>query len=173
MKRKLFYICLILVLVTITLMPVPALAMESFSSAGTIDYISPGTVFPAGASGRWIVAERELTGVLSGDFNGPYTMTYKANVESLDTQAGNFHGTLIVNSYTLKVNGRSEPIEFVDWYAPGVPIYKLTIGGHWTCVEGTQGRGDFDGYAFFIPTREGHVGYILDSYFNMTGKWKP
>ena len=171
--KKIFYVSLILALAITTFMPVPAIAAEPFSADGTIDYISPGTVYPAGASGRWIVAERELLGTLSGDINGQYTITFKANIESINTQAGNFHGTLLVDTYSLKVNGRIDPLEFVEWYAPGVPIYKLTISGHWAFTNGTQGRGDFDGYASFIPTPEGHVGYVVDSSFTMDGHWKP
>lgn len=173
MKSRFCFISLILALVLTAFIPVPTLAAKPkpFAATGTIDYISSGTVFPAGASVRWVVAERELTGTLSGDLNGQFTMTYKANVESMDSQAGNFHGMLLVGPYILKINGSSEPLEFVGWYAPEVPIYKLIIGGHWTFTNGAHGQGNFDGYAIFIPTPEGHVGYILGSSFNLTGQW--
>ena len=39
--------------------------------------------------------------------------------------------------------------------------------------QGMADNGDFEGYVVFIPTPEGHVGYITESEFSMTGKWKP
>lgn len=182
MKRKLWYVSLALALVLTTFMPISALAAKPvpFDASGTITYISPGTVFPAGKSDRWVVVERELVGeFLSGDISGEFTMTYKANVESMQTQAGNFHGTLTVSerSYVLNVNGKSESLEVLQWmeYPPGsgnwVPVLmKLAINGHWTFTDGARGQGSFDGWAIFIPTPEGHVGTIVVSSFTMTGK---
>ncbi|MDD5287875.1 MAG: hypothetical protein PHY28_02015 [Dehalococcoidales bacterium] len=183
MKKRTLFISLILAIVLSTLMPATALAAKpaTFSANGMVSYISPGTVFPAGNSGRWVVAERELIGALAGDISGGFTMTYKANVESLETQAGNFHGTLIMDdgSYSFNVNGRSEPLQFVQWieFPPQsgnyVPLMLLTISGDWTLTEGAQGHGNFDAQVLFIPTLEGHVGYIVNSSFNMAGQWKP
>ena len=179
MKRKIALIILSLVLV-LGLMPAtvaaakapPAPKFVDFNAGGVISYITPGDVFPAGASGRYIVQERELGGALAGSINGAYSLTYKANVE-LATQAGNLHGTLQTGSYSLDVNGKIEPLEFVGWYAPGIPLYYLEINGQWTFVNGEQGNGDFTAGAVFIPTLDGHVGYIVQSGFVMTGKWAP
>ena len=174
MKRRLAFISLALALVLITLIPAAALAAKpaSFGAGGIVTYISPGTVFPAGESGRWVVVERELGGTfLSGNIGGAFTMTYKANVE-LSTQAGNLHGTLKSGPYVLKLNGKIQPLEMVP--TPfGIDLPKLTIKGHWTFANGVQGEGSFDTWVIFIPTPEGHVGSIVASGINLTGKWQP
>lgn len=166
---------MILAVMLVTLMPATALAAKptSFNASGTITYISPGTVFPAGKSDRWVVAERELTGSLSGDISGDFTMTYKANVESVQTQAGNLHGRLEVSPYVLEVNGELQPAEFVGWFAPGIPLYQGIFNGRWTFTQGARGNGDFDACVIFVPTPEGHVGYIVDGDFTMSGQWQP
>jgi hypothetical protein len=166
----------VIIAVVLTLLTaVPALAAKptAFNASGTISAISPGTVFPAGESDRWRVVERDITGTLSGDINGDFTMTYRANIESVETQAGNFHGTLDVDTYRFRVNGTSEPLEFIAWFAPGIPLYKSVIYGRWTFLEGANGTGDFNAYSIFIPTPDGHVAYIVNSAFIMTGQWQP
>jgi len=146
---------------------------QSLAATGTIDSISPGNVLPAGESGRWRVVERELDGELyEGDISGDFHMAYKANVE-LETQAGNLHGTLKIGEYVLKVNGKIEPLEFEGWLEPGIPLYKLTISGHWTFIEGATGQGTFDAWVIFIPTPEGHIYAITSSSFTLDGKWQP
>lgn len=174
MKRGLVFISLALALVLATLMPGTALAAKpaSFGASGIITYISPGTAVPAGESGRWVVVERELGGAfLSGDISGNFTMAYKANVE-LSTQAGNLHGTLETGSYILKMNGKIQPLEMVPTPL-GIDLPKLTINGRWTSIDGTQGQGNFEAWVIFIPTPEGHVGSIIASAFDLTGKWQP
>ena len=185
MKKRLFFISLVLALVMTTLMPVTVFAAKpaDFSASGTITGISPGDVFPAGESGRWVVAERELTGTFPDgeDISGDFTLTYKANVE-LATQAGNLHGELAMNdgSYVLKVNGKIEPLAFAGWYLPpgvdpnypnGIPLLQLTINGRWTFTDGARGQGDFSASATFVPTPDGHVAFIVASTFDLTGKW--
>ena len=174
MKRRLLFISLVLALLLTALMPSTALAAKpaSFGASGIITCISSGTVVPAGESGRWVVVERELGGTfLSGDISGDFTMSYKANVELL-TQAGNLNGTLEAGTYVLKVNGKLQPLEIVP--TPfGIDLPKLTINGHWTFTDGAQGQGDFEAWVIFIPTPEGHVGSIVASAFNLTGKWQP
>ena len=174
MKRRPLFISLVLALVLTTLMPAAVLAAKpaSFGAGGIITYISPGTVIPAGESGRWVVVERELSGTfLSGDISGNFIMAYKANVE-LSTQAGNLHGTIEIGPYVLKVNGKIQPLEMVPT-SFGLDLPKLTINGHWTFTDGTQGQGDFDAWVIFIPTPEGHVDSIVGSTINLTGKWQP
>jgi len=174
MKRRLLFISLTLALVLTTLMPSAAVAAKpaSFGASGIITYISPGTVFPAGESGRWVVVERELSGTfLSGDIDGDFTMTYKANVE-LSTQAGNLHGTLETGPYVLKLNGKIQPLEMVPTPL-GIELPKLTIYGRWTFTDGARGQGNFEAWVIFIPTPEGHVQSIVASALNLTGKWQP
>jgi len=174
MKKRLLFTSLALALVLTTLMPVAALAAKPvpFGASGIVIYLSPGAVFPAGESGRWVVAERELRGTfLSGDINGNFIMTYKANVE-LVSQAGNFHGTLEAGPHVLKLNGKIQPLEMVPTPL-GVDLPKLTINGNWTFNNGTQGGGTFDTWVIFIPTPDDHVSVIVASAINLNGKWQP
>jgi len=176
MRKRLLFISLVLALVLTTLVPAAALAAKPvpFIATGTISYISPGTVLPAGESGRYRVVERELGGTLSGDIGGEvgtdFTMTYKANVE-LATQAGNLHGTLEAGPYVAKVNGKIEPLEWLG--PPYASPALLTIEGHWTFINGARGQGDFEAWAIVILNELGHVVWIPDSSFTMTGKWQP
>ena len=111
---------------------------------------------------------------MSGDVNGSFLMTYKANIVSTETQAGNLHGTLEAGDYSFKVNGKIQPLEIVGIVeiAPGiyVPQLKLTINGHWS-LSGGPGQGDFNAWVIFLPDASGHVAAILASSFAMTGKW--
>ena len=198
MRKRLLFISLVLALVLTTLVPAAALAAKPvpFTATGTITYISPGDVMPAGESGRWRVIEREISGSLSEDIDGDFTMTYKANVE-LATQAGNLHGTLEAGPYVAKVNGKIQPLKAEpipeatilteDWYLPsppffipkgtplpaGFPMPKLIIKGHWTFIEGARGQGDFEAWAQLTTDIKGHVNAIYFSEFTMTGKWQP
>jgi len=172
MKKKLFFISLALaVLLAVFISPAMIAAKQApFSASGTISGISSGDVSPAGDSGRWVVAEREITGTLDGTISGEFIMTYKANVE-LQTQAGTLKGTLEVGSHILKVNGKVMPLEMVP--TPFGELPKLTIRGGWNMVKGQQGTGVFEAWVIFIPTPDGHVGHIVDSAINLTGKWQP
>ena len=181
MKKRLFFISLVLALVMTTLMPGAVLAAKpaDFSASGGISDIKPPTdIWQAGKSDRWVVVEREITGTLSGDINGDFTMTYRGNFD-LSTQAGTFHGTVESGSYVLKVNGRIEPLVFVGWYVEpcqeypeGIPYLELTIKGRWLLTEGAKGEGALDAWAIFIPDELGHVAFITNSHFELTGKWQ-
>jgi hypothetical protein len=87
------------------------------------------------------------------------------------TQAGNFEGTLKVESYDLKVHGKIAPLEMVP--TPfGFYLPKLSLSGRWNIVGGTPGSGTIEAWLIFVPTANGLVGTILFSSFNLTGKWK-
>jgi hypothetical protein len=178
-KKRLLFISLTLALVLTTLMPGVTLAAKpapvSFSTSGTISGISPGKVLPAGATGKWVVVERQIVGELSGDINGAFTMNYHAMVESIFTQAGDFHGWLTVgeDSYVLQVKGTIEPLEIVYYEPWATFLPKLTINGTWKLTQGEHGSGDFNAWVIFVPTPDGHVGFIPDSNFNLTGEWQP
>jgi len=173
MKNKLFFISFALAFLLAISIWATALAVKPipFSASGTISSISPGDVFPAGKSGRWVVADRKLTGTLSGDINGSFTATYRANVE-LETQAGTLYGTLEAGPYVLRVNGESRPLQMVPT-SFGFELPMLTIYGSWIIIDGAQGQGNFDAWVVFISTPEGHVDYILDSHIYLTGEWQP
>ncbi len=179
MKKRTLFISLLLVLILTVLTPATAVAVkpQPFYAAGTIvdieDTVIDDNVFEAGDSGRWRVVDREIAGVLSGDVNGEFILTYKANIESAMTQAGNLHGNLVVEGYNFKANGRIQPLEFVPvqlfngvYYLP-----KLTISGHWS-MKGAGQNGEFSGWVIFIPDAAGHVDTIVASSFVMEGEWK-
>jgi len=170
MKKRIIVFSLVLVLLIPLLVPTMALARNnhtSFQAEGVITDITPGTVFPLGKSGWWRVTEREVSGVLSGDLSGDFTLTYQGKFK-LDTQAGTFIGTMESGDSMLKVSGATEPLELVP--TPfGTLLPKLTIQGKWHSVEKAQGTGDFQAWVIFIPTEDGHVGSIIDSAFTMSG----
>ena len=178
-ERKVFLISLALYLSLILAAPVSTLAAKpvDFSASGTIYSISVGDVLPAGNSGRWVVQERELLGSISGDINGDFVLNYKANVD--ENQAGNLVGKLTVgqDSCIINVNGKSQPIDFVWFEAFNTFLPKLSINGHWTFIKGAQGKGDFEAWFVFIPQidEQGnvHIGQIVDSALELTGKWQP
>lgn len=187
MKRRLLLISLTLVLIVMALAPATAFAAkpQPFNAAGGVNYIGAtvigDNVFSAGNSGRWRVVGREIGGELSGDIDGSFLMTYKANIESTFTQAGNLHGTLLVDDYSFKVNGTIQPVEVIAWAVPyQIPaLLRITIDGHWAS-QGTSGNGDYHAVIVFEPdwkllqtTGEIHVGTIHTdmSPFTMTGKW--
>lgn len=148
-----------------------AAAPAPFSAGGVILGISDGAVKPAGASGRWVVAERELVGNFdTGDLSGGFTLTYKANVELL-TQAGALHGSVQLDSgEVLNLNGSIQPIEMVQMGPYWLP--KLSMTGHWNFTSGAQGQGTFAAWAIVIPDIYGHILYIPFSDFSLTGQWQ-
>ncbi len=177
MKKRLRFISLILALVMTTLMSGAVLAakpqLEDFDASGTITGITPGKVIEAGVTGKWVVVERELTGTLSGDIAGDFTMNYKAMIESILTQAGDLHGWLTVgeDSHVLKVKGEIKPLQWLG--EPFLSPARLEINGSWMLTQGDHGSGDFSAWVIFIPTPEGHVGFILASEFTLIGEWQP
>lgn len=177
------FIGLALALVLGVLIPGVVLAAkpDPFEATGTVTYLEAGDVFPAGDSGRWVVASRYLEGTFVDGIPGDFSMTYKANVTS--EQAGNLHGTLERGPYVLKVNGKSEPADVLDYVviSPGIVVptkLGLALSGRWTFIEGAQGNGGFDAYVVFTPwfDEEGnmHVGPVIpdESSFDLTGKWQ-
>jgi hypothetical protein len=48
----------------------------------------------------------------------------------------------------------------------------MMMEGHWNFKDGAKGVGDFDAWAIFIPTPDGHVAAIVASSFSMTGQWQ-
>ena len=191
MKRKILMVGLVLALALVLVAPAPVLAAKpaTFEAVCSISAIDEGNPFAAGQSGRWVVPERTIIGTVTGDIEGDFILTYRANVTA--DQEGNFHGEMAVtdadDSWTIKVNGKSEGTEFVGWseiptgnpQMPYLPILSITINGHWTFVDGACGNGTFnDAVIIFIgvPDAEGkiHIGPIVPgSAIVMTGKWKP
>ncbi len=179
MKKKTLLIGLASALILLLITPTLVLAKGpiDFNASGTILSLSTGDVVAAGSSGRWVVQERELLGNLNGDLNGNFTLTYKANVEG--NQAGNLAGKLTLNEtpYVISLNGKSHPIELVWLDALNTYLPRLSISGHWTFNKGAKGNGDFEAWFIFIPQVDDngnvHIGQILVSSIQLTGKYQP
>lgn len=158
-----------LVMIMAALMPSQVLAAKPvpFVATGNVWYITPGTVKPAGDSGRFVVIERDILGFMNAGIIGVYTFSYKANVELL-TQAGNLHGTLTVGGYVLNMSGKTQPLEYsgeADCPAVGSPVspcsvFTSTIDGHWNFLVGARGEGNFNSDVFLIIDWTGHVVWI-------------
>jgi len=151
-------------------MNVLAAPPEAFQADGEITGIDAGIVKAAGDSGRWVVSERHVSGTISGDLNGDFEFTYRANVAA--DQAGQLSGTMTVGEQNLELRGVSQPVTVVQ-VAPGVYLPRIAISGTWSFREG-RGSGDFDAWMVFVPVFDPdgnmHVGYIFASAFNLTGK---
>ncbi len=177
MKKRIFLVSLALVLALFLLAPAPALAAKpvEFNASGSIETISAGDVLPAGNSGRWVVHERELCGILSGDINDDFVLTYRANVD--ENQAGNLSGKLTIgqDACSMRLNGKSQPLELVWLETFNTYLPMLAIEGHWTFNQGARGNGDFAAWFIFIPQvdEQGnvHIGQIVGSALELTGKW--
>lgn len=196
MNKKILMVGLVLALTLVLVAPVPALAAKpvTFEANGIITEVSPGNIFAAGNSGRWVVDERQMFGTITGNVGGDFELTYTANVD-LETQAGSFHGTLEVGSLLFRVRGKSQLVEDSDpdpgpWVeiAPDVFVPTIirtleTIGG-WTLIQGAKGNGGYYGWATVLIASagplEGHILGVVSgddvpgaSGFTMTGQWHP
>ena len=180
MKIRVLLTSLFLALVLTAVTPIAALAAPpvNFSASGTITYISPSflsEIFPAGKSGRWVVHERELGGSICGDISGDFILAYRANVD--EKQAGSLTGTLTLDdsSCTMKVRGKSQPLEMVYFAALQNYLPKLTLSGSWTSIKGAVGNGNFNAWFIFVPEIDAngnvHIGPIVGSSFELNGKW--
>lgn len=175
MKKKFSILALLSLLLMAVVPSGTALAAKPvpFGAGGTIDSITPGDVDAAGASGRFVVKERSVSGLLlfgSPDLLGPYTLTFGTNVPLL-TQSGQIHGTLTVGDYEAKVRASSEigltPVPCAPGspgcvpVAPSAGFYPgLLISGTLTFTEGTQGHGELSGW--LIPAIDPLTGHIVD-----------
>ena len=177
MKTRSLFIGLMLALTLTFAMSTKVQASKpvEFNANGTIASISnppDAAVIPAGNSSRWVVLERDIDGSISGDINGDFILTYKANVNAL--QAGILHGMLNVGegSYAIEMNGKSQPIEIV-WYEPfQTYLPRINMSGHWNFISGARGQGEFNAWFIFIPTPDGHIALIVDSDITLTGTWQ-
>ena len=174
MKTRLTFGVILAILLS-SLLPGAALmakpATKPFNATGSVTYITPGTVYQAGATGKWVVLERTIGGNVAGSLNGPFTMTYNALIDSVYTQAGTLHGKMKAGENVLKVDANILPLTLVPYGPYTLPM--LTVTGTWQNLEGGQGSGTFNAWLVFIPTPDGHVGSILASSFDMTGNWRP
>jgi hypothetical protein len=176
--KKYLILGVVLAMVLTLILPSAALAAKpaDFYTAGTISGITPGTVLPVGNSGNWRVLEREITGtfddVAGNSMVGEFTLSYRGVFE-LTTQQGNFRGLLTSGDKSFNVNGKVAPFELVlvD-LDENVQVYlpKLSITGNWNYADGGKGNGIFEAWLIFVPTNEGHIGYITASSFIMKSK---
>ncbi len=174
--KKVLLVSLLLALVMSLLLPAAAMAASpasgTFGAQGYLTGIDTGNVKPLGNSGKWLVRDRTITGqFVGGDLGSTaFTLTYDGVFE-LTTQEGNLVGTLSTGNSALLVTGQVAPLSFVSAPVPGGYLPVLTITGHWVGISGVKANGSFQAYMVFVPTADGHVDYIIDSGFMMTGKY--
>jgi hypothetical protein len=174
--KKVLLVSLMLALIMALVLPTSVVAAKPavFNAEGKIIYISDGdensaeTVLPSGQSGNWRVMDRVIKGVFT---NGDsFTLVY-SGVFDLMTQSGNFHGRMVTEngSQIFEINGKVAPLDATEF-----PIMKLSISGHWTCIQGGKGTGNIEAVIYFVPTLFGHVDYVIPdiSIFSMTSKIK-
>lgn len=184
MKMRII-IGVVVALLLVSLMPGTVLAAKpvDFNAGGQVLGITEGDVHPAGESGRWVVAERDMFGFLGGSINGFFDLTYKANIESVETQAGTMHGKMVVTDdmdnptnvlYVLNLNGKSKSDGFVGVGEDGYYNFQLTISGHWNFLDGARGTGTFNVVVVYFTDMYGHVlGVRENSSISATGQWQP
>ena len=182
--KKLLVISLVLALVLTMVLPSVAMAAgpstKLFNASGTMNSIDNGNVKQIGHSAKWIVKDRHITGDFSdsSSVSGPFTITYEG-IFDINTQAGSFVGKMEAGSADFVVSGKTDPFTIVGQTpvpdgAGGyimAPLCKLTLNGDWIGIRGQKASGKFNAYMVFIPTTDGHVAAIVDSVFNMTGKY--
>ncbi|MBI2860349.1 MAG: hypothetical protein HYX91_02430 [Chloroflexi bacterium] len=145
----------------------------AFESTGAVLGINPGTVSPAGNSGRWNVADRWVLGYIvpvTGNIGGMASMTYDANVNS--AQVGTFRGTLLIfqdidgdlqpddvtgdgvpDTISALVEGRTGSSSPIQYSVAG----SLTIMGGTGAYAGIQGTGRLSGDYALVLDAGGHV----------------
>ena len=171
--KKLLVISLLLALVMALVFPTAVAASSppaTFAAQGSLTSIDTGNVKELGHSGKWLVSDRHIRGGLTGGLNGDFVLTY-GGVFDLATQEGNLVGTLKTDSATLLVTAKVDPLSFVPADVPGGYLPMLMIEGKWIGMTGLKANGDFQAYVVFVPTADGHVGFVVDSGFVMTGKY--
>lgn len=154
-----------------------------FAVTGPILTIDDGDVAAAGKSGRFVVKERHITGLLFGSvgYGEPFTFTFGTNVPLL-TQSGQIHGTLTAGVYQAAVRASSQigatPIPCavappgspcVDGFLPG-----LLIDGTFAFTGGVEGDGTATGWLIpDIDPATGHIVGVLAGAIELVGQWQP
>lgn len=159
-----------------------------FAAEGAFLSINEGEVRPAGNSGRFVVKDRTISGILFGpSLVGPFDFTYGTNVP-IATQSGQIHGTLAVGEYVAKVHASSsigltpvpcdpassppgtcipDPASPYGGWVPG-----LLIEGTLTFTDGTAGHGDLAGWVIpMIDPDTGHIIGIIAGGIGVSGQW--
>jgi hypothetical protein len=170
--KKILVISLLLALLLTLIMPTTVLASSpaTFSAQGYMASIDTGNVNQIGHSDRWLVRNRTIEGqLLTGDLGNAAFELHYDGIFSLTTQAGSLIGTLNTANASILVLGEAAPLTMVSVGPYSLPM--LTISGSWVGLRGLKANGDFQGYLIFVPTADGHVDYIVDSGFAMTGTY--
>jgi hypothetical protein len=185
----------------LTAVPADAARPVGFYAFGTVEDITQGDVSPAGASGRFVVKNRVVTGRLTLpapiEQEVDYSFTFGANVPLL-TQAGQLHGTLTTAAgHEAKVRGTSalQPVPcgsvpgFPDFGIPadfpfcipsGIPgldvLLLVVVEGTYTFTAEITGNGAVNALLFVWPTEDFHIGGIVPgmaSTIHLVGQWRP
>ncbi len=169
------------------IMSAPAMAGSHvpFSAGGTILTIDAGDVRPAGESGRFIVRDRHITGILMGSIGGttgvPFTITYDSNVP-IATQSGRIHARMIAGVYeaNMKLASSTGPTP-VECEIPngasciatpdGNFVPGLLLSGRMNFLSGAHGQGTVTGWLIPVLDEQGHIVSIAASLLTLSGQW--
>jgi len=163
-KKKILMMGMVLALVLTVVTPATAMAAKTPPlpvTTGEIIAITPGDVFPAGNSDRWVVKNRDIViDFGAGDsLQGYYFLTYHTNVvvdvEDEILQAGNLQGFLrqflgynpdtgdpILSDKVLNVRGTISPAELMSPVGnipielPGGPTILISAAAYSIDIEG-------------------------------------
>jgi hypothetical protein len=169
--------------------PVQSVSAEPFFATGQITTIDDGDTLikAAGSSGRFIVRNRDVGGLIAGSIAGidfpaePFTFTFKTNVP-IQTQSGNIQGYLSFGPYEAKVLATSElgltPLrcedtgmeKFCVQTPEGLFFPGLLINGSVRFTEGAEGTGTVS--AFVIPqlNEQGHIISVIAGGLTIQGE---
>jgi hypothetical protein len=175
--KKILVLSVILALVLSLVLPTVAMASKpvaNFSASGIMNSIDTGTVREIGDTGLWKVKNRHIKGSFPQDDDlgvADFIITYDG-VFNIADQSGEMKGKMETGRNTLKITGTVEPYTLVDASAYGYQyLPKLVINGEWSGQRGVKAKGTFEAWMIFVPDAEGHVLAIVDSAFDMTGKY--
>lgn len=144
-----------------------------------------GNVKPAGASGRFVVKDRPISGFLltnPADFGtvyGGFDLSFGTNVP-IDTQSGQIHGKgtlyLPTRQIAINVTAKSKYAGTCDLVEapPGYVFEMLVASGTFTFTGGDQGQGDLNATVCFVrESPGGHIAAFTGGIIFLSGQWHP
>jgi hypothetical protein len=185
--KKILVISLVLALALTLILPSAVMAAPDktvFSATGVFSSIDEGNVKPLGNTGRYLVADRHLSGSFINDtLTGNFTITY-GGIFNIADQSGKLIGTLETANNKLCVIGETQPLQYVGYPGPDsdgsivIPCLMI-VKGNWTGLKGLAAKGTFEAqlvlnvYADPAQPTFGHVKSVVEgqNILTMTGQY--
>lgn len=143
-----------------------------------------GDVTQAGQSGRFVVKDRPISGVLVtnpadlGTIYGGFDLNFGTNVP-ISTQSGQLHGkgALYLPTGQVDINVTASTVYAGPCTLP-VPFAEhsemLFASGSFTLTGGTPGQGQLGATVCFVRVSPGgHIHAFTGGIITLDGKWKP